>query len=201
MFKRRQRPGQAMRQAGHDHASADAQARPSWLRRFAFFMIRPLQVGLAAGLTLYALDWGHYLYQRHFGPYGGHNLFGLNYLEMPISTFSVNGSWGGNVYAGSKGGGGGSTCCLSIARDAKTVVVRWEVSRTTEEIKQGLPDIAREAVVPLPELKDPHDGYLGVHFLPGDKVVLTFSSWIPDPIQPIKEIHYDFSDVGGADDE
>jgi hypothetical protein len=104
------------------------------------------------------------------------------------------------VYAGSKGGGGGSTCCLSIARDAKAVRVRWEVSRTREEIKQGLPDIAKEAVVPLPELKDPHDGYLGVHFLPGDKVVLTFSSWIPDPIQPIKEIHYDLSDVGGAED-
>ena len=56
MFKRRQRPGQAMRQAGQDQANAEAQTRPSRLRRFAFFMIRPLQVGLAAGLTLYALN-------------------------------------------------------------------------------------------------------------------------------------------------
>ena len=201
MFKRRQRPGQAMRQAAQDHANVETQARPSWLRRFAFFMIRPLQVGLAAGLTLYALNWGQYLYQQHFGPYGGYNLFGLNYLDMPISSFSVNESWGGGLFAGRASGGGGSTCCLAIPRDAKTVLVRWEISRTREEIKQGLPDIAKEAVVPLPELKDPHDGYLGVHFLPGDKVVLTFSNWIPKPIQPIKIIHYDFSDVGGADDE
>jgi hypothetical protein len=50
-------------------------------------------------------------------------------------------------------------------------------------------------------LKDPHEGYIGAHFLPNGKVVLTFSSWIPDPIQPIKEIHYDLSEVGGAEDE
>ena len=88
MFKRRQRPGQATRQAGQDHANADAQARPSWLRRFAFFMIRPLQVGLAAGLTLYALDWGQYLYQRHFGPYGGYSLMGVNNKDLAANLFS-----------------------------------------------------------------------------------------------------------------
>ncbi len=108
---------------------------------------------------------------------------------------------GGICLRGERVVGGESTCCLAIPRDAKTVLVRWEISRTREEIKRGLPDIAKEAVVPLPELKDPHEGYLGVHFLPGDKVVLTYSSWIPKPIQPIKIIHYDFSDVGGAKDE
>src|SRR5690606_30744831 len=100
MFKRRERPGQALRQGGQDHASTDSQTQSSWLRRFAFFMIRPLQVGLAAGLTLYALDWGQNLHAQHFGPHGGYNLVGLNYIDMPISSFSVNDSWGGNIFAG-----------------------------------------------------------------------------------------------------
>ena len=201
MFKRRQRPGQAMRQAGQDHANAEAQERPSWLRRFAFFMIRPLQVGLAAGLTLYALNWAQYLYQQHFGPYGGYSLMGMNYNDMAVSHFSVNNAYGGNVFAGDPEGGGKSTCCLTIERDAKTAVVRWAISRTHEEIKQGLPDIEREAIVPLPKLDDPHEGYIGAHFLPNGKVVLTYSKWYPEPIQPIKEIHYDLSDVGGTEDE
>lgn len=102
---------------------------------------------------------------------------------------------------GTRKGGGGSTCCLTIERDAKTAVVRWAISRTHEEIKQGLPDIEREAIVQLPKLDDPHEGYIGAHFLPNGKVVLTYSKWYPKPIQPIKEIHYDLSDVGGAEDE
>lgn len=200
MWKIQKRPNKTKQ--AHTARDREHLEKPeSWLRRFARFMIRPLQVGVIVGLSLYILSWGQHLYEEHFGPYGGYNLMGVNYNDMAVSNFSVNDVWGANVFAGDSEGGGKSTCCLMISRDAKTAKVRWQISRTKEAIDRGDPEIHKEAQVPLPKFVDPHDGYIGVHFLPDDKVVLTHSKWFPKPLQPIKEIHYDFTGTYEAEDE
>lgn len=182
-----------MKQNNMSSVQAPSRWRAGWLRftqkRYANTVLALL--GTFIGTLL--IVGGKSFYDSHFGPRTGYSIVGLNYLERPIFSFSVDNVWGGNMFAGKSGGGGGATCCLSISHDATTVKVKWILSYTGEQKKQGYQEEHREAIVPLPPITNDTDKYIGVHFLPGNEVVLTLSDWIPDPIQPIQEIHYDFS--------
>jgi len=96
-------------------------------------------------------------------------LSGLNYTDIGISTFSVDGYHGPGVYP--HGGGGKFVCCVSIPRKWRAdmkVTVRW----TSDE---RLPDAWKERVVNVPAYTKQDIGSLVVHFYPGDivKVLVT----------------------------
>lgn len=91
-------------------------------------------------------------------------LSGLNYTDVGISTFSVNGYHGAGIYP--NGGGGSFVCCVTVPRKWKrgmTVTVRW----TADE---RLPDAWKEKVVAVPEYTQQDLGAFVVHFYPGDTV-------------------------------
>lgn len=108
-------------------------------------------------------------------------LSGLNYTDVGISTFSVNGYHGGGIYP--NGGGGSFVCCVTVPRKWKrgmTVTVRW----TADE---RLPDAWQENVVAVPEYTQQDLGAFVVHFYPDDTVKVLVTSKIeghPDYAYP-----------------
>ena len=155
-------------------------------RRIAFLL-------LFLVVSVFGIQMGSAWYNDKYGPMGGYNLLGLNYRETAIPSYWVNGVWGGNLFAGSPNGGGGSTCCLTLDRSSKTARVEWQVGRSREEIDTGKPIEFRFKEVQLPNITNPKNGYLGVHFLPQDEIKITFQEFSAKPLIPIKEIDYGFS--------
>ncbi|AIP79562.1 hypothetical protein JE55_3045 [Burkholderia pseudomallei] len=52
----------------------------------------------------------------------------LNYTDIPVGTFYVDGVWGGNVFSRIGSGGGGVTCCVSLPKKwhpGLSVTVEW----------------------------------------------------------------------------
>jgi hypothetical protein len=96
-------------------------------------------------------------------------LSGLNYTDIGISTFSVDGYHGPGIYP--NGGGGKFVCCVTIPRRwhaGMKVTVRW-----TED--ERVPGAWKERVVSVPEYTKQNMGSFVVHFYPRDivKVLLT----------------------------
>jgi hypothetical protein len=97
------------------------------------------------------------------------DLSGLNYTDIGISTFSVDGYHGAGIYP--NGGGGKFVCCVIIPRkwhEGMKVTVRW----TADE---RLPSSWKERVVAVPAYTKQDFGAFVVHFYPGDvvKVLVT----------------------------
>ena len=97
-------------------------------------------------------------------------LSGLNYTNVGISTFSVNGYHGGGIYP--NGGGGSFVCCITMPRKWRhgfRVIVRW----TSDE---RVPDLWKERIVAVPEYTDQDFGAFLVHFYPDDTVKVLVST-------------------------
>ena len=156
------------------------------LRRIAFLL-------LFFVVSVFGIQMGSTWYNDKYGPMGGYNLRGLNYRDLPITSFWVNDVWGGNVFAGSASGGGGTTCCLMISRQAKKLTVTWEVEQTNEEARANKPIELKSREVELPEITNQKRGHLAIHFLPNDEIKLTFQEFGATPLMPIKEINPGFS--------
>ncbi|AEQ95506.1 lipoprotein, putative [Xanthomonas oryzae pv. oryzicola BLS256] len=97
----------------------------------------------------------------------GLSLFGLNYTDVPIGIFYVNGVWGGNStpYAA------GLSTAGSIGLPAKwhpgiKVKVQWRDDLLYDQDKDAL----TTAEVEVPRYGKIYSGYLLVAFLPGRKV-------------------------------
>ena len=118
---------------------------------------------------------------------------GYNHTAEYIHRFSVDGAWGGNVFA--YGGGGSFVCCVIYPRQWRpglTATVKWSTSSSDPEATGD--DIVgkwHEAVVPV-EKYDIPGGALNVHFLPEGKVRLIVTNGsadqpnYPGPPPPIK---------------
>lgn len=96
-------------------------------------------------------------------------LSGLNYTDIGISAFSVDGYQGPGIYP--NGGGGKFVCCVTIPRRWRAgmkVTVRW----TEDDL---VPGEWKERVVKVPEYTNQNMGSFVVHFYPGDivKVLVT----------------------------
>lgn len=120
---------------------------------------------------------GSYLYNQFRTP--GAMLTSANYMDRPILSFWINDFWGGNLFAM---GGGGVMCCQRIS--GPTVKVTWILSRTGEQLRQGVKKEEHERTLPLPE-RTKNDVYLHVRFLPGNIVEL---KWSPNLISPFDEV-------------
>lgn len=100
----------------------------------------------------------------------GLELSGLNYTDVGISTFSVNGYHGGGIYP--NGGGGSFVCCVTVPRrwhSGMKVTVRW----TPDE---RVPELWRERIVTVPEYTKSDFGAFLVHFYPDDTVKVLVST-------------------------
>jgi hypothetical protein len=96
-------------------------------------------------------------------------LSGLNYTDVGISTFSVNGYNGPGIYP--NGGGGKFVCCVTIPRKwhaGMTVTVKWIEDKRTQTA-------TKERIVDVPSYTAQDIGTFVVHFYPGDvvKVLVT----------------------------
>lgn len=108
----------------------------------------------------------------------GISINGLNYTNVGIPNFYVNGVWGGNLSAYDGGGGlvGGGSIPRIWSPNYK-VKVTWYYG--------DAPDVKRTAEVTMPKYTDDQMGYLLVAFLPGEKVeVFTTMRPITDPAYP-----------------
>ena len=121
---------------------------------------------------------GSYLYNQFRTP--GAMLTSANYMDRPILSFWINDFWGGNLAAM---GGGGTMCCKKI--QGPTVKATWILSRTGEQLRQGVKKETHERILPLPE-RQRTDEFLHVRFLPGNIVEL---KWSPDLVSPFEKFH------------
>lgn len=102
----------------------------------------------------------------------------LNYTEIPIGRFYVDGTWGGNVPSRIGSGGGRIICCVSLPnkwRPGLTVTVEW---RNDEMFAKDPKSIAGR-VVPVEKYEYFSDGFLWVLFLPEDRIKVYASQWMP----------------------
>ncbi|QOR40891.1 DUF3304 domain-containing protein [Billgrantia diversa] len=130
-----------------------------------FFRLIPIWMQVVmVGLVVLALAW-----QALFQKSASGRLAGYNHTDRPIFSYWVNGNWGGN---------GGTTCCWSFKGDSAEV--SWILSMTGEQQRQGIVEERHSINLPMPE-HTRGDQYLHVHFLPGNKVDLVWSSEIRSP--------------------
>lgn len=97
------------------------------------------------------------------------DIAGLNYTNIAIADFSVDGYGGGGIFA--NGGGGQFVCCVTLPRQwrpSMTVTVRW-----VEDSNSANSQKVRVVAIPKYATKD--IGFFAVHFYPGDvvKVLVT----------------------------
>lgn len=99
-------------------------------------------------------------------------LSGLNYTDIAISSFSVDGHYGHSIFP--NGGGGKFVCCVTIPKKWQVgmkVTVRW-----TEDDR--LPDAWKERIVHAPKYTKQDIGAFAVHFYPDDIVKVLVKSKI-----------------------
>ncbi len=106
------------------------------------------------------------------------NLNALNYTEIPIGKFYVDGTWGGNVRSRIGSGGLGILCCVSLPkkwRPGLTVTVEWR----DDEMYKNDPNSLTSRVVPVEKYEYFSDGFLWVLFFQGGKIKAYASQWMP----------------------
>lgn len=89
---------------------------------------------------------------------------GLNYTDLHIDEFTVNGYGGDNISA--NGGGGGFACCIALPKkwhEGMKVKIRWTNDGTKLQSY-------KERTVAVPHYGRDDLGFLAVHFYPDDSV-------------------------------
>ncbi|WP_081949041.1 DUF3304 domain-containing protein [Litchfieldella xinjiangensis] len=130
-----------------------------------FFRLVPTWLQVSAfGIIAVILAWQYIFPSSVSG-----SLAGYNHTDRPIFSYWVNDNWGGN---------GGTTCCWTFKGDKAEV--NWILSMTEEQKRAGIVSERHSVTLPMPK-HAPGDQYLHVHFLPGNKVDLLWSSEIRSP--------------------
>jgi hypothetical protein len=113
-----------------------------------------------------------------YGPYG---VIGYNYTDRHIINFYVNGFAGGASEAHKQGGGGRIVCCFSIPKQTKNLHMKVELEWTKAQYLANAPHDSFETDIPVPPLKNKHDGFIEFHFLPDRKIE---AAWVDFPTTP-----------------
>ncbi|MEN3032019.1 hypothetical protein [Chromobacterium amazonense] len=93
------------------------------------------------------------------------DIVGVNYVNRNVTSFWVDGNWGGNVGAARdahSNGGNASTCCFNLVDYRKPIKIKWRLGGENSEPVMGsdgnyLPQklliapVDKEAVVMLPQ--------------------------------------------------
>ncbi|AIS86635.1 DUF3304 domain-containing protein [Burkholderia pseudomallei] len=102
----------------------------------------------------------------------------LNYTDIPVGTFYVDGVWGGNVFSRIGSGGGGVTCCVSLPKKwhpGLSVTVEWR----NDEMYKKNPESVASRTVPVEKYGEFTGGYLWVLFFPGERIKVYATPWLP----------------------
>jgi hypothetical protein len=102
----------------------------------------------------------------------------LNYTDVPIGLFYVNGTSGANVASRIGSGGGTIICCVSVPakwHPGLTVTVEWQ----DDNLYKKDPDAMASREVPVEPYEYFSDGFLWVLFFPNDKIKVYASQWGP----------------------
>ena len=102
----------------------------------------------------------------------------LNYTDIPIGVFYVNGTSGANVSSRIGSGGGTIICCVSLPKKwhpGLTVTVWWQDDILYKKDPKAM--ASREVAVEHYEYFS--DGFLWVLFFPDDKIRIYASPWMP----------------------
>ena len=134
-----------------------------------------------AGLMVGGTIWSHACVSGETDTYGPYEVIGYNYTDRHIADFVVDDFAAGPSEAHRPGGGGGIACCLDIPKHAKTLHIKVELELTEEQDAKNLPPDTFETDIPVPPLRDKHDGYIEFHFLPNRRVE---ASWVSFPTIP-----------------
>ncbi|RKF44581.1 DUF3304 domain-containing protein [Paraburkholderia fungorum] len=108
----------------------------------------------------------------------GLNLNGLNYTEVPIGDFYVNGTWGAAIPARIGSWGSKVICCVSLPHEwhpGLMVMVQWQ----DDNLYKKDPDAMAHREVPVEKYEYFSDGFLWVLFFPNDKIRVYASQWGP----------------------
>ncbi len=106
----------------------------------------------------------------------GLSLYGLNYTDVPIGDFYVNGTWGGNVSPYAAGlSTAGSIGLPGRWHPGIKVTIQWSDDRLYAIDKKAL----MTAEVEIPEYGKLYGGFLLVAFLPGRQVKAYASASAP----------------------
>ncbi|WP_321886846.1 DUF3304 domain-containing protein [Paraburkholderia bannensis] len=154
----------------------------NFLRRLrdAFAARRRLRSVTLAALLVGGAIWSHACVSGE-GAYGPYSVIGYNYTDRHIVNFFINGFAGGASEAHKAGGGGGIVCCFSIPKNEKNLHVKVELEWTQAQYLANAPHDTFETDVPVPPLKNKHDGFIEFHFLPNRRVE---AAWVNFPTTP-----------------
>ncbi|BAX57278.1 DUF3304 domain-containing protein [Burkholderia stabilis] len=108
----------------------------------------------------------------------GLKLNALNYTDVPVGAFYVDGTWGGTVPARIGSGGGAIICCVALPKQwhpGLTVNVQWR----DDNLYRKDPKALASRVVPVERYDAFSDGFLWVLFFPHDRIKVYASQWMP----------------------
>ncbi|NHV30263.1 DUF3304 domain-containing protein [Burkholderia sp. D-99] len=108
----------------------------------------------------------------------GLKLNALNYTDVPIGAFYVDGTWGGAVPARIGSGGGAIICCVALPKQwhpGLTVNLQWR----DDNLYKKDPKALASRVVPVERYDAFSDGFLWVLFFPHDRIKVYASQWMP----------------------
>ncbi|KVV59961.1 hypothetical protein WK90_10590 [Burkholderia cepacia] len=108
----------------------------------------------------------------------GLKLNALNYTDVPIGAFYVDGTWGGAVPARVGSGGGAIICCVALPKQwhpGLTVNLQWR----DDNLYRKDPKALASRVVPVERYDAFSDGFLWVLFFPHDRIKVYASQWMP----------------------
>lgn len=107
---------------------------------------------------------------------------GFNYTDRTISSFHVDGTWGGNLFVSRRGAGGGkSACCVDwydlLHRELpKPYTIRWISDMCRYQVEEGggvfdrYRSLWQEEIVLLTDLPAEQPEAFQVHFFPDGRV-------------------------------
>jgi hypothetical protein len=108
----------------------------------------------------------------------GLKLNALNFTDVPIGDFYVNGTWGGAI-PGRRGSWGHTIiCCVALPNKwhpGLTVTVQWQ----DDNLYKKDPNAMASREVPVEPYEYFSDGFLWVLFFPNDKIKVYASPWMP----------------------
>ncbi|WP_425496041.1 DUF3304 domain-containing protein [Paraburkholderia agricolaris] len=108
----------------------------------------------------------------------GLKLNGLNYTEVPIGDFYVDGTWGAAIPSRIGSWGSKFICCASLPHEwhpGLTVTVKWQ----DDNLYKKDPNAMASREVPVEKYEYFSDGFLWVLFFPNDRIRVYASLWMP----------------------
>ncbi|AOJ69124.1 MULTISPECIES: DUF3304 domain-containing protein [Burkholderia] len=149
-----------------------------FIRLTIFLIVFLAGAGCSRATDRTSVDEGEEALSQSGGDAMSLKLNALNYTDIPIGTFYVDGTWGSTVASRIGSGGGRVICCVSLPtkwRPGLTVTVQWQDDNLYKKATNAM----ASRVIPVEKYDYFSDGFLWVLFFPNDKIKVYASQWMP----------------------